>query len=171
MSAEPFMHRAIEISREALAKPGTMPFGAVVVRGGAIVGEGLNHSAAHHDPTSHGEVEAIRDACRRLATTDLSGCELYTSCEPCSLCVAAMYLAGISRFHYAASLGDYAAAFDAARTGTAAAAVPAIDTDDLRLQVGRKVHDRSMPVGQLMAPEATAILAAWLKAQIAPPGR
>lgn len=164
-----FMHRAIEISGEALSRPGTMPFGAVIVRDGTIVGEGLNHSAAHHDPTSHGEVEAIRDACRRLETTDLTGCELYTSCEPCSLCVAAMYLAGIARFHYAASLDDYAAVFDEARRGTAIAEVPAIDTDDLRLQIGRKVHDRSMPVAQLMAPEAKTILAAWLKEQA--PGR
>jgi tRNA(Arg) A34 adenosine deaminase TadA len=153
-----FMARAIEISRQSLAKPGTMPFGAVVVKDGAIIGEGLNHSGLNHDPTSHGEVEAIRDACRKQGTTDLSGSVLYTSCEPCSLCVAAMYLAGIERFVYAASLEDYHTAY----TEHAGSGAAPIDTDRLRVEVGKKVHDRSMPVRQLQAEAATAVLAAWI---------
>ena len=85
MYDEKFMRRAIELSAQALDTPGTRPFGAVVVKDGKIVGEGLNQSAKNYDPTSHGEVEAVRDACRNLKTTDLSGAELYTSCEPARL--------------------------------------------------------------------------------------
>ena len=88
--------------------PGARPYGAVVVKDGKIVGEGLNQSAKNFDPTSHGEVEAIRDACRNLKTTDLSGCELYTSCEPCSVCVATMIMAGIGRMYYGATLDQSA---------------------------------------------------------------
>ena len=104
MYQEKFMRRAIEISAEALDIPGTEPFGAVVVWDGKIVGEGINRSVLNNDPTSHGETEAIRDACRSLGTVHLRGCELYTSCEPCALCVAAMEIAGISRLYYATNL-------------------------------------------------------------------
>jgi tRNA(Arg) A34 adenosine deaminase TadA len=96
--------RAIELSAHALDAPGARPYGAVVVMDGKVVGEGLNQSAKNFDPTSHGEVEAIRDACRNLKTTDLSGADLYTSCEPCSVCVATMLMAGISRMYYGGSL-------------------------------------------------------------------
>src|SRR4051812_16898598 len=106
------MSRAIALSQQALQTPGTEPFGAVVVKNGLVVGEGFNHSRVHFDPTSHGEVEAIRDACRRLETVDLSGCDLYTSCEPCALCVAAMHISGIARMYYAASLAESGAAFE-----------------------------------------------------------
>ena len=90
MTDKDFMEHAIGLSRRALEESGAEPFGAVVVKDGAIVGEGLNRAAFLFDPTSHGEVEAIRDACRKLRCTDLSGCDLYTSCEPCALCVAAI---------------------------------------------------------------------------------
>ena len=86
MYDEKFMRRAIELSAQALEKPGARPYAAVIVKDGKIVGEGLNQSTGHFDPTSHGEVEAIRDACRNLKTLDLSGCDLYTSAEPCSMC-------------------------------------------------------------------------------------
>lgn len=102
MYNEAFMRRAIEISARALDEPGLEPFGAVVVRDGKIVGEGINRSLRNVDPTSHGETEAIRDACRNLSTADLSGCALYTSCDPCALCVAAMAIAGIAELFYAA---------------------------------------------------------------------
>src|SRR3954468_13609495 len=99
MYDETFMRRALALSARALDTPGTEPFGAVVVKDGAIVGEGFNHSVAHFDPTSHGEIEAIRDACRKLETVSLAGCDLYTSCEPCALCAAAMHIAGIGRLY------------------------------------------------------------------------
>ena len=90
---------------------GTLPYGAVVVLDGEIVGEGLNRSVADCDPTSHGEVEAIRNACRRLSLTSLKGAELYTTGEPCSMCVATMYQVGISRLFYAGTAEDSAAFF------------------------------------------------------------
>src|SRR4029077_9599278 len=104
MYDEKFMRRAIELSTQALDTPGARPYGAVVVKDGRIVGEGLNQSAKNLDPSSHGEVEATRAACRNLKTTDLSGTDLSTSCEPCSVCVATMYMAGVARMYYGASL-------------------------------------------------------------------
>ena len=97
------MKRAIEISRTALTTPGTEPFGAVIVLNGKIVGEGLNRALATLDVTSHGEIEAIRDANRRLKRLDLSDCEIYTSCEPCPLCVAAIGIARLKKMYYAAA--------------------------------------------------------------------
>ena len=110
MYEERFMKRAIDISAEALTTPGTQPFGAVVVKDGKIVGEGINRSAMNHDPTSHGETEAIRDAARKLGTVDLRGTVLYSSCEPCPLCVSAMLIAGVSELYYAAGMDQAGAA-------------------------------------------------------------
>ena len=152
-----FMARAIALSQQALTTPGTEPFGAVVVKNGCLVGEGFNHSLAHFDPTSHGEVEAIRDACRRLETVDLSGCDLYTSCEPCALCVAAMQVAGIGRLFYAASLAQSGQAFE----GLKPEHRHPIDCDLLRAEAGSPVDERRMPAEQQMAPEAIAVLKAW----------
>jgi len=109
MSDKYFMQRAIDIAAAAIDDPGARPYGAVVVRDGRIIGEGLNRSAEKLDPTSHGETEAIRDACRNTGSTDLTGCTLYASCEPCPLCVAAMLIAGISRLCYAVSTEESAA--------------------------------------------------------------
>ncbi|MFB2552427.1 nucleoside deaminase [Ensifer soli] len=156
---EDFMKRAVEISRRALSEPGTEPFGAVVVRDGRIVGEGLNHSAARFDPTSHGEVEAIRDACRRLETVDLTGADMYTSCEPCAMCVATMGVAGLSRLYYASSMEEAGRAF---QTLTTAERHP-IDVDRLRAAAGALVGDRDMPSEQHLAGAATEILDAWVR--------
>lgn len=157
MYEQSFMARAIALSQQALNKPGTEPFGAVVVKNGCLVGEGFNHSRAHFDPTSHGEVEAIRDACHRLETLDLSGCELYTSCEPCALCVAAMQIAGIARMYYAASLAQSGEAFE----GLKPEQRHPIDCASLRAEAGAMVDQRRMPAEQKMAPEAIAVLKAW----------
>jgi len=157
MYEERFMRRAIELSAQALTTPGTEPFGAVIVRDGAIVGEGFNHSAVHHDPTSHGEVEAIRDACRRLQTVDLGGCDLYTSCEPCALCVAAMSIVGIRRTFYAASLAQSGEAFE----GVSTANRHPIDVEVLRREAGSPLAGRSMPYQQAMDAEAVNILRDW----------
>lgn len=162
MYDDALMQRAIEISRSALDQPGCEPFGAIVVKDGKIIGEGLNRSLALHDPTSHGEVEAIRDACRKLGTKDLDGCDLYSSCEPCSLCVAAMHIAGISRLYYAVSLEQSWAALkhlpqDKRRYRMSAA--------QLRAQVALPVSDRQMPSESRRAEDAQAVLEAWAKAQ------
>ncbi len=154
MYDEKFMRRAIELSAQALDMPGTRPYGAVVVKDGTIVGEGLNQSEKNFDPTSHGEVEAIRDACRRLGTTDLVGLDLYTSCEPCPLCVSAMMIAGIGQLYYAASLVQSARVIGRGR-------VPAIDV--LRRESALPADGRRMPSEQKLDGEAAAVLEAWGK--------
>lgn len=157
MYREEFMQRALALSARALDTPGTEPFGAVIVKDGQVVGEGFNHSVAHCDPTSHGETEAIRDACRRLQTVDLSGCELYSSCEPCALCVAAMHIAGIRRLFYAATLAQSGAAFE----GVSTAARHPIDVDALRAEAGAPLQTRRMPSEQHLDAPAVEILRAW----------
>ena len=159
MFREEFMRRAIEISAKALAEAGTEPFGAVVVKDDRIVGEGINRSLLKFDPTSHGETEAIKDACRNLRTVDLRGCELYTSCEPCSLCVAAMEIAGIERLYYAADLE---------RAGQALGSLPEdrrfpIDSDRLREECGKPISARRMPTRQALVDEAAEVIAAWAR--------
>ena len=151
------MQRALALSAQALDEPGTEPFGAVVVKDGAIVGEGFNHSVAHFDPTSHGEIEAIRDACRNLETVNLDGCELYTSCEPCALCAAAMHIAGIGRLYYAASMSQAGAAFD----GVTMLERHPIDVEALRAEAGAPFEARALPAEQRRDAEALAILEAW----------
>ncbi len=99
MTKEELMGMAIELSIENVAAGGG-PFGAVIARDGEIVATGVNRVTANHDPTAHAEVSAIRDACRKLGTHDLSGCEIYTSCEPCPMCLGAIYWAHIDRIYY-----------------------------------------------------------------------
>ena len=143
------MRRAIEIARESVEEPGTLPYGAVVVKDGEIIGEGLNRSAATSDPTSHGEVEAIRDACRRLSVTSLKGADLYTSGEPCSMCVATMYQVGIKRLFYAGAASDSAAFFQ-----RLAAHDPkwtrSLSNQQLRHQVGLPLDEREMAAEQVL---------------------
>jgi guanine deaminase len=158
MYDEKFMRRAIELSAQALNQPGVRPYGAVVVKDGKIVGEGLNESAKKFDPTSHGEVEAVRDACRKLQTTDLTGCELYTSCEPCSVCVATMIMAGIGRMYYGASLAQSAGIVPRPKMPPPALLV--------REQVGQPAEKRSMlPAEVKLDEEAMAVLKAWVEKQ------
>lgn len=158
MYEERFLKRAIEISAEALEQPGTQPFGAVVVKDGRIVGEGLNQAAAHFDPTSHSEVEAVRDACRNLATLDLTGCDLYTSCEPCSMCVATMTVAGISTLYYAASASESGAVLGELTN----AERRKVDYDHVRAEIAKPIDRRVMPAQQAMSSESVAVLQAWV---------
>jgi len=155
-----FMARAIELSRRALTEPGLRPFGAVVVKDGRVVGEGVNAANGKHDPTSHGETEAIRAASAALATTDLSGSTLYTSCEPCAMCAAAMHLANIDRVVYAASADDGAAAF--AAHGRRAGPWPAAE---LRAQIARPIDARAMPAERRGRDEAIAVIDAFAAAR------
>lgn len=94
-----FMQEAIRLASENIDNHGG-PFGAVIVRSGAIVGRGCNRVTANNDPTAHAEVMAIRDAARHLGTFDLSDCEIYTSCEPCPMCLGAIYWARLRRIYY-----------------------------------------------------------------------
>lgn len=157
MYQERFMRRALELSASAMTTPGTEPFGAVIVKDGQIVGEGLNHSLAHFDPTSHGETEAIRDACRNLRTVDLRGCALYTSAEPCALCVAAIVISGIGQMYYAASMAQCDPIFGPLPI---AERFP-IDCNQLRAECGATVEARALRAEQKLDAEALEILRSW----------
>lgn len=109
MTHEQLIGRAIRLSVDNVAQGGG-PFGAVVARRGEIVAEGVNRVTALNDPTAHAEVQAIRLAAQRLGRFDLSDCELYASCEPCPMCLGAIYWARLSRLYYAATQHDAAAA-------------------------------------------------------------
>ncbi|HTV21389.1 MAG TPA: nucleoside deaminase [Polyangiaceae bacterium] len=103
-----YLERAIELAAVGMAQGGGGPFGAVVVRGDQIVAEGFNQVTGSHDPTAHAEVSAIRSACKALATFTLQGCEIYSSCEPCPMCLSAIYWARLDRLYYAATRTDAA---------------------------------------------------------------
>ena len=103
---EEFMHRAIDLARASMLAGNGGPFGAVIVRDGKIIGEGSNHVLKNHDPTAHGEVMAIRDACSRLKTFSLDGCSIYTTGQPCPMCLGAIHWARISRIYYGFSIKD-----------------------------------------------------------------
>lgn len=104
-----FMQRAIDLSRQGMEAGDGGPFGAVVVRGDEIVGEGWNRVIAANDPTAHAEVLAIRAACRQLGSFNLNGCELYASAEPCPMCLGAIYWSRLDRIYFANTAADAAA--------------------------------------------------------------
>lgn len=108
MTINPFMRRAIELAEQGMTAGDGGPFGAVVVRDGKIVGQGWNRVLADGDPTAHGEIMAIRDACRQLGTYCLEGCDLYTTGEPCPMCMGAVYWARIDRVYYGFSVAEAA---------------------------------------------------------------
>jgi len=142
-----FMRRAIEISRERMNANQGGPFGAVIVRDGAIVAEGWNQVTSSNDPTAHAEVVAIRDACRTLGVFSLAGCEIYTSCEPCPMCLAAVYWARLDRIHYANTRADAAA----------------IGFDDSHIydQIALPIARRAIPMRRVLADEAAAVFREW----------
>jgi guanine deaminase len=141
------MREAIRISLAKMRGNHGGPFGAVVVRRGRIVGRGWNQVTSTNDPTAHAEVSAIRDACRRLKTFQLDDCELYTSCEPCPMCLAAIYWARLRCVYYGNTRQD------AAR----------IDFDDafIHREVTRPVAHRKILMRQLLRNEAQAAFAEW----------
>ena len=104
--SEHFLREAIQLSKQGMETGEGGPFGAVIVRNGEIVGRGWNRVTSANDPTAHAEMEAIRDACRRLGTFSLKGCEIYASCEPCPMCLAAVYWARLDTLYYGASRQD-----------------------------------------------------------------
>ena len=100
-----FMQRAIELSIESINSGGG-PFGSVIVKDGKIISEGMNRVTVNNDPTAHGEITAIREACKKLNTFDLSGYELYSNCEPCPMCLSAIYWSHIDKVYYANTRND-----------------------------------------------------------------
>ena len=158
---EKFMARAIEIAAESIDTPGTLPYGAVVVKDGEIIGEGLNRADGTFDPTSHGEVEAIRDACGKLSVTNLGGADMYTSGEPCSMCVATMYQAGIKRLFYAGAASDSAAFFSRLSEHDPKWA-RSMSNQELREQVGLPLDQRAMPAEQIMVEDMVEVFNAFI---------
>ena len=100
-----FMQRAIELSIESINSGGG-PFGSVVAKDNEIISEGMNRVTVNNDPTAHGEITAIRQACKKLNTFDLTGYELYTNCEPCPMCLSAIYWSHIDKVYYANTRDD-----------------------------------------------------------------
>lgn len=144
-----FLRRAISLATENVVSGKGGPFAAVIVRDGKIVGEGVNTVTISNDPTAHGEVNAIRAAARALGTFNLSGCELYTSCEPCPMCLAATYWARIEAIYYGAN------AADAARAG--------FDDAFLYDEIRKEHGARTIPSTQLLGDEAWASFKAWIE--------
>lgn len=146
MSAE-LMRRAIALAIENVRSAGGGPFAALVAKQGRVIGEGANSVTATNDPTAHAEIVAIRAACRSLGTFQLTDCELYTTCEPCPMCLGAIYWARPARVFYAGVAADAAdAGFD-----------DAFIYEELR----RPPESRRIPMTPLMREEALAIFAAW----------
>jgi tRNA(Arg) A34 adenosine deaminase TadA len=143
-----FLRRAIVLAIQNVNAGAGGPFAAVIVRDGRIVGEGVNTVTDTNDPTAHGEVNAIRAACKALGTFALAGCELYTSCEPCPMCLAACYWARIDAIYYGSS------AADAARAG--------FDDAFLYEEFRKDQGARTLPATQLLSEEAWASFAAWI---------
>jgi guanine deaminase len=154
MSRQPnleFMRRAIALATQNVTSGAGGPFAAVVVRQGQIVGEGVNTVTAAHDPTAHGEVNAIRAACKALDSFSLAGCKLYTSCQPCPMCLAACYWARLDAVYYGAK------AADAARAG--------FDDAFLYEEFRKDDSARALPATQLLGDEAWASFAAWIESE------
>ncbi len=147
MTHEQFMARAIELSREKMREHRGGPFAAIIVMDGEVVGEGWNMVTSGNDPTAHAEVTAIRNACRQLGTYSLEGAVIYTSCEPCPMCLAAIYWAHISRVFYA--------------NATADAVEIGFDDGALYRELALPAERRSVPSTRLLAAEARAVFAEW----------
>jgi tRNA(Arg) A34 adenosine deaminase TadA len=144
---EVFMRRAIELAREGMNAGAGGPFGAVVVRDGVIVGEGWNRVVGTNDPTAHGEVTAIRDACAKLGTFSLAGCEIHTTGQPCPMCLGAIHWARIGRIYYGFRIED-------------AAAIGFDDTEFFR-EMNLPPEQRMIPSGELCRAEALELAAEY----------
>lgn len=143
----PFMARAIQLSIENVNSGRGGPFGAVIVKDGSIIAEGTNQVTSKNDPTAHAEVMAIREACRKLGLFQLPGCEIHTSCEPCPMCLAAIYWAHLSRIYFAGR------ATDASAVG--------FDDSLIYREIAQPYSTRRIPMIQAMRDEALAAFRAW----------
>jgi guanine deaminase len=144
-----YMRRAIALSEETMRTNRGGPFGAVIVQGDAIIAEGVNRVPSNRDPTAHAEVEAIRAACKVLNHFQLHNCDIYTSCEPCPMCLSAIYWARLNRIYYANTRQD--------------AAAIGFDDDFLYREIPRPLGERSIPAIRLLADEARGAFATWTR--------
>jgi tRNA(Arg) A34 adenosine deaminase TadA len=144
-----FMQEAIRLSIANVEEGQGGPFGAVVVKDGKIIARGVNKVTAHNDPTAHAEVVAIREACKALKSFQLDGCEIYTSCEPCPMCLGAIYWARPDKLYYANSKEDAAA----------------IQFDDKFIyeEIAKPVDQRKLFTKQMLREEAMAAFDKWAK--------
>ena len=143
-----FMAKAIELSINSANTIGG-PFGSVIVKDNKIIAEGSNKVTSSSDPTAHGEIVAIREACKNLNTFDLSGCEIYTSCEPCPMCLSAIYWSRLDKIYYANTRED----------------AKNIDFDDsfIYLEIPKKIDDRKIKMTQMLRDEALKAFEIWDK--------
>ncbi len=144
-----FLSRAVEISGERMRAGDGGPFGAVIVKDGKIIAEGHNRVTSANDPTAHAEVVAIREACAAASNFDLSGCVIYASCEPCPMCLAAIYWARLDHVFYTNTRED------AARIG--------FDDDAIYREIGKPIDQREIPMTRIALAEADAIFEEWLQ--------
>lgn len=142
-----FLERAIELSRKGIEDGHGGPFGCVVVKDNTIIGEGWNMVTSTNDPTAHAEVMAIRNACKNLDTYQLTDCDIYTSCEPCPMCLGAIYWARPKRVIYA-------------NTKTEAAAIE-FDDDFIYKEINAAMHDRKIPFIHVPHNKAKEIFQQW----------
>jgi guanine deaminase len=142
-----FMREAIRLSIQSVRRGKGGPFGAVVVRKGRVIGRGSNQVTSINDPSAHAEILAIRQACQRLQTFRLDNCDLYTSCEPCPMCLAAIYWARLDHVFYANTRQD-AARID-------------FDDDDIYREIALPLARRTLKMKQLLRDEALAAFAEW----------
>jgi guanine deaminase len=145
-----FMQEAIDLAYRSISEGGG-PFGCVVVKENKIVGRGFNQVTSTNDPTAHAEVVAIRDACRNLSDFQLNGCDIYTSCEPCPMCLGAIFWARPRKVFFAASRHD------AANAG--------FDDAFIYEEFNREHHLRQIPSEQLLVPDSPGVFEAWTNLQ------
>ena len=143
------MRRAIALSREKMEENCGGPFGAVIVKNNKIIGEGWNRVTSDTDPTAHAEVSAIRSACRSLGDYKQNGCEIYTSCEPCPMCLAAIYWARLDRIYYANSRVD--------------AAAIGFDDDFFYREISLPEAERQKSASRMLPDEAKTVFEEWMK--------
>ena len=143
---ENFMLRAVELSKKSIANSGG-PFGCVIVKDNIIVAEGYNQVTKNYDPTAHAEIVTIRDACSKFQTFDLSGFELYTSCEPCPMCLSAIYWSHIDKVYYGNSRSD--------------AAKINFDDDHIYKELNLNISDRKIKMIQINKKEAKEAFNIW----------
>jgi guanine deaminase len=148
MNDDFFLRQTFELAREGMTTNQGGPFGSLVVRDGEIVGRGFNQVTSTNDPTAHAEVVAIRDACRNLGTFQLEGCTLYASCEPCPMCLGAIYWARPSRIVYGAFHSD--------------AAGVGFDDQFIYEELDKPREDRKIPMQQRLREEANAVFQEWV---------
>ncbi len=144
-----FMREAIRLSIQNVMSGKGGPFGAVIVKGGRIIARGVNQVTSSNDPTAHAEVVAIRNACKTLGNFQLDGCEIYTSCEPCPMCLGAIYWARPDKVYYANTKKD--------------AADINFDDDFIYDEIALPIGDRKLETVQLLRDEAQVAFVEWIK--------